>query len=60
VLGVLYDAHRPLTATKAAAGTAWPGARTYGLRRTRRLLRELEAAGFAERRQGRWHWLRWP
>jgi hypothetical protein len=60
VLTVLYDADGPLSAAETAAATAWPGARTYSLRRTRRVLRELEAAGLAERRRGRWRWLRWP
>ena len=32
-----------------AAATAWPGARTLGVDRTRRILRDLQEAGYARR-----------
>jgi hypothetical protein len=50
----LHDADRALTAAETAAATTWPGARTFGVSRTRRVLRELEALGRAERRRGAW------
>lgn len=53
VLTVLTDRARrgdgPGLADAIAAGTAWPGARRYGARRTVRVLRELERLGLARR-----------
>lgn len=45
----------PATTLEIAAGTAWPGARTYGIRRTARILRELSNLGHAHGERGTWH-----
>jgi len=39
----------PGTVAEIAQGTAWPGARTYGVARTRRILGELRREGIARR-----------
>jgi hypothetical protein len=53
VLTVLGDRARrgegPAAVEEFAAATAWPGARTFGVDRTRRILRELREAGYARR-----------
>jgi hypothetical protein len=63
VLTVLYDRARrgdePCSVEEVAAGTAWPGERTYGVARTRRALGELRAAGLARRIASRADGVRW-
>lgn len=63
VLTVLADRTRrgegAATAEQIAAGTAWPGVRTFGVVRTRRVLRELQAAGLARRTSTRADGVRW-
>lgn len=53
VVTVLLDRYRimdePASAQEIAAATAWPGARTFGVGRTRRILRELRDEGLAHR-----------
>jgi hypothetical protein len=63
VLTVLLDRRRqgepPATVEEIDAATAWPGARTFGVDRTRRILRELQAAGFVRRISSRANGVRW-
>lgn len=63
VLTVLADRARrgegPGTADEIAAGTAWPGERTFGVARTRRILRQLQAAGHVRRIASRAGGVRW-
>ena len=63
MLTVLADRARrgegPGTADEIAAGTAWPGERTFGVARTRRILRQLQAAGHVRRIASRAGGVRW-
>jgi len=70
IAAVLFDRAResswhgaprgPGTVAEIAQDTAWPGARTYGVARTRRILHELRREGIARRlnygRAGGVHW----
>jgi len=42
-----------------AHGTAWPGERTYGIERTRRVLHELRNLGLVRRVYSRGDCVRW-
>lgn len=55
MLDRLRRGEAPGSGEQIAAGTAWPGARTYGIARTRRFLLELAELGLAQRicRRGR-------
>ena len=63
VLTVLRDRSRlgegSATVDEIAAGTAWPGERTFGVARTRRILRQLQAAGHVRRIASRAGGVRW-
>jgi hypothetical protein len=63
VLTVLGDRARrgeaPATAEEIAELTRWPGARTFGVARTRRILRQLQAAGLVRRTASRAAGIRW-
>jgi hypothetical protein len=63
VLTVLLDRARrgegPGSAEEIATGTAWPGQRTFGVARTRRILRGLQAAGDVPRAASRADGVRW-
>jgi hypothetical protein len=63
VLTVLGDRARrgeePAVVEEIAAATAWPGARTFGVQRTRRILRELREAGHVRRNATRADGVRW-
>jgi hypothetical protein len=62
-LTVLLDRARrgegPATAEEIAEMTRWPGARTFGHRRTSRILSELLAAGRVRRTASRAEGVRW-
>ena len=49
----------PGTADEIAAGTVWPGERTFGVARTRRILRQLRVAGHVRRIASRADGVRW-
>jgi hypothetical protein len=63
VLTVLADRARrgdgPGSVEEIAELTRWPGARTFGVGRTRRVLRELQAAGHVRRTSSRAAGIRW-
>jgi hypothetical protein len=63
VLTVLLDRARrgdgPGSTEEIAAGTAWPGERTYGIDHARRVLNELRRLGLARRIASRAAGVRW-
>lgn len=49
----------PATLQEVVLGTAWPGARTFGAARARRILRSLDEGGYVRRIATRAGGVRW-